>query len=417
MSNGEKIEKVKTSFQGNGSEKTKVRKTPHAYVIMLIIILIATILAFVIPSGTFDRVEDSATGKTLVIADSFKYVEKVYVNIFQAFQAIPKGIQKSSSIIAFIFLISGSVQIIKGTGALDAAIINLVRKLKGKDTPLLVVIIIIFSLLGAIFGFAEETMPFIALGVAMGTALGYDRVVGFHIVRTAAWVGFAGAFLNPFTIGVAQSIAELPLFSGLLYRLLCYAVFMIIGFWFILSYAKKVKEDPKNSIIYGYEGDKDFKLDENFNKFTTRHKLVLLVFLFNIIFLLVGVLKFNWYTTELAALFLGFGIICGLVGKLSPNQIAKEFTKGMSEVTFGAIIVGFARAIVVILEEGVVLDTIIYGLSRPLLNISSSVAGVGMFLVQWVINFFIGSGSGQAAATMPIMVPLSDIIGITRQTA
>lgn len=395
-------------------------RKPNAYVIIFILIILATLATWIIPSGQYERVKDEASGKTIVVPESFTYIEDSSVGIFKMLQAIPKGIKQSAGIIAFIFIISGSIQIIRGTGALDAGIIKLVEKLKGKDIPLLIIVTFLFTMLGAAFGFAEETIPFIPLGVAMAVALGYDRVVGFHIVRTAAWIGFAGAFLNPFTIGVAQSIAELPLFSGLGYRLICYIVFLIIGLWFILSYAKKVKKDPTKSILYGYKGDlnrKDLELNYENSEFTKKHSLVLILFLFNIILLIYGVIKYGWYTTELSALFLGFGILCGLVGGLSINQVAKQFTRGMAGVTFGALIVGFARAIVVILQEGAVLDTIIHGLAVPIMNVSSSIAIVGMFIIQSLINFFIGSGSGQAAATMPIMVPLSDVIGVTRQSA
>ncbi|NPV44725.1 MAG: putative basic amino acid antiporter YfcC [Firmicutes bacterium] len=395
-------------------------RNPNNYVIIFILIVLAMISTWALPAGEFDRQKDPNTGRTVVVPDSFHYIEPNRVDPFEMLQAIPKGIKETAGIIAFIFLISGSIQIVRGTGAIDAGIINVVQKMKGKDTPLLVVMMFLFSLLGAAFGFAEETIPLIPIGVAMAVALGYDRVVGFHIVRTAAFVGFAGAFMNPFTIGVAQGIAELPLFSGLGYRLICYGVFYLIGLWYVLSYAKKVKADPTKSIIYGYKGDverKDLELDMSQTEFTGTHRAVLLVLFVGIIFLVYGVIKKGWYTTELSALFLAIGLISGFVSRMPVNSIAKEFVKGMSGVTYGALIVGFARAIVVVLSEGQVLDTIIYYLSQPLMSVGSVTAAVGMFIVQSLINFFIGSGSGQAAATMPIMTPLSDVIGITRQTA
>lgn len=396
-----------------------IRK-PHNYVIIFMLILLAMLATWVLPPGEYNRVKDPKSGRTVVDPQSFKYLERSPVGPFQMLQAIPQGIKDSIGIISFVFLIGGSVQIIRGTGALDGAIVWMVNKFKGKDTLLLIAVSIVFSLLGAAFGFAEETIPFIPMGVALAVALGYDRVVGFHIVRTAAWVGFAGAFLNPFTIGVAQSIAELPMFSGLGYRLVCYAVFMAIGLWFILSYAAKVRKDPTASIIYGYEEEverKDLTVDLSSAVLGTRQKLALVVFLGTIVLLVYGVIKYQWYTTELSALFLGTGIIAGLVGGLTLNGIAREFVNGMRSVTYGAIVIGFARAIVVVLEKGKVLDTIIKGLSTPLIGVGSVSAAVGMFLVHSLINFFIGSGSGQAAATMPIMTPLSDIVGVTRQTA
>jgi len=394
-------------------------RNPNSYVIIFILILSAMIATWIVPAGQFERAKDAASGKTVIVADSFKYVESSPVGIFSMLKAIPQGVKDSIGIITFIFIISGSIQIIKGTGALDAGIIKVVTKLKGKDMPLLVIITTLFTLMGAAFGFAEETIPFIPLGVSMAVALGYDRLVGFHIVRTATWVGFAGAFLNPFSIGIAQSIAELPLFSGLGYRLLCYVIFLAISLWFILGYAYKVRKDPTKSILYGYEGergDQSFQLDFSQNTFTLRHKLVLLLFAINMGLLIFGVIKYEWYTTELSALFLGFGILCGFVGGLSPNNIAKQFCKGMAEVTSGAIVVGLARTIVVVLEQGVIMDTIIYGLSRPIMGAGPVIASIGIFVIQSLLNFFIGSSSGLAAATMPIMVPLSDLLGVTRQT-
>ncbi len=201
--------------------------------------------------------------------------------------------------------------------------------------------------------------------------------------------------------------------------MLCYAVYFIIGNWFILSYAKKVKADPTKSVLYGYKSQRnpeDFELKDT-GELTTRHKLVLLVFAASLVLLIYGVIKYGWYTTELSALFLGVGIVAGFVGGFKPNQLAREFTKGMKGVTYGALIVGFARAIVLIFEEGMILDTIVYAFSRPLMTMGASVAAVGMFIVQSFLNFFIGSSSGLAAATMPIMIPLSDVLGVTRQTA
>lgn len=393
-------------------------KNPHAYVIVFSLIIIAVILTWLVPAGQYDRIVDPASNRTVVDPDSFRIVESNGIGLFAMLQAIPRGIAESVSIITFIFIISGAIAVIRATGALDGGMLFLIDKLRGKDTLLLIIVTFLFSLVGAAFGFAEETIPFIPLGVALALGLGYDRVVGFHIVRTAAWIGFAGAFLNPFTIGVAQSMAELPLFSGILYRLLCYVIFYTIGMLFILNYAKKVKKDPAKSIIYGYEGDKnpdEFNL-HRIENFTLRHKLVLLIFAVNIFFLIFGVIKYAWYTVELSALFLGFGILMGIVGGLSPNSLAKELSKGMGGVTFGALIVGFARAIVIILQDGMVLDTIIHGMSTPLIGLGTSLSLVGMFIIQSLINFFIGSGSGQAAATMPIMIPISDVIGVTRQS-
>jgi len=394
-------------------------KNPHGYFIIFVLILIATLATWTLPAGEYERFKDPNSGKTIVDPESFHYVDPNPVDPFEMLQAIPTGFKQAAGIIAFVFIIAGAIQIIRSTGALDAGIIAMVNRLKGRDTPLLLAIMFVFALLGSVFGFAEETIPLIPLGVAMALALGYDRVVGFHIVRTAAWIGFAGAMLNPFTIGVAQSIAELPLYSGLWYRVICFLVFFTIGAVFILKYARDVRKDPKKSILYGYGGEEraEFNLNYEQQELTTTRKLILLVLFGGILLQIYGVIKYGWYTTEISALFLGLGIIAGLIAKMDPSKLFGEFVKGAKGVTYGALIIGFARAIVVILSEGKVLDTIIHGLATPLGSVGAASAGVLMFLIQSLINFFIGSGSGQAAATMPIMTPLADLIGVTRQTA
>lgn len=398
-------------------------KNPNAYVIIFLMILFCAFLTWVIPSGEFDRVEDVETGKNVVIPNSFKLVEDVNVGLFEALKAIPEGVTDAAGIIAFSFIVCGSIHVIRQTGAIDVVLVKLVGRFAGKDKALFIILPIIFSALGSLCGFNNEVVPFIPLGCAVAEALGYDKVVGFHLIKTSTWVGFAAATLNPFTIGVAQSISEVPLYSGIVYRVFCYLVFISITICFTMNYAKKVKQDPKNSILYGFEGSKKGQEQPKFDpndtdmKITKRHKLILLVFSINLIFVVYGSLKLGWGLTELAALFFGFSIICGLIAGFEPNKIAKELVTGMTNITFGAIIIGFARGASVILEKGVILDTIVYGLSKPLIGMPSIIAAILMFFVQTIINFFIGSGSGQAAAVMPIFAPLSDIIGLTRQTA
>lgn len=392
---------------------------PNAYVIIFLMILFSALLTWLIPSGEFDRVEDAATGKFVVIPESFKLVDNVTIGLFEALKSVPEGISSAAGIIAFSFIVCGSIHVIRTTGAIDAVLVKLVSKFKGKDMVLFIVMPMVFSALGSLCGFNNEVVPFIPLGCAIAKALGYDTVVGFHLVKTSTWVGFAAATLNPFTIGVAQSISEVPLYSGLGYRIFCYLVFMAITILFTLNYAKKVKEDPKNSIMYGIEeNDKGQEASFDADKeISPRQKAILAVFSINLILVIIGSLKWGWGLTELAAVFFGFSILCGLIAGYEPNKIAEELVVGMKNITFGAIIIGFARGISVILEKGVILDTIVYGLSKPLMGTSSVVAAVLMFFVQTIINFFIGSGSGQAAAVMPIFAPLSDVIGLTRQTA
>lgn len=401
-------------------KKKKIQfKNPSAYFTIMVLILIAVLATWLIPAGQYERVMDDVTGRELVDPESFQYIEDSPVGIFDAFVSIPKGIVNSAGIIAFIFIVSGSIEIVKATGAIDAGIRKLVDLFNGKDLPLLIGTMIIFSLTGSVLGFAQEAIPFIALGCAMATSLGYDRVVGFHIVRTSTWVGFAASTINPYVLSVPQQMAGLPQLSGLGYRVICYIVFMIVFGVFTIRYAKKVKADPTQSILYGYESSMDMKpidLSEDTAKFTGKHKIVLLIFTIGLLLVIYGATELGWGTNQMGAMLFLSAIICGFIGGMGPNAMASTFGKGMEMVTGGAVIAGFTGAIALILSDGQILDTIIYGLVQPLSHVNGVITVIGIFLIYALITFFIGSAAGRAAATMPIFIPLCDILGISRQT-
>lgn len=402
----------------NGINKQRKPFNPNGYTIIILLIALAVVATWVVPAGQYDRVKDAATGREVVDPLSFRYIERTPVGLFDAITAIPLGIKNMSGIIAFIFIVAGSTGIVKSTGAIDAGLLALVNKFKGKDASLLIATIIICSLAGSLLGFAQEIIPFIPLGVAMALSLGYDRVVGFDIVRTSTWVGFAASTINPYVVTVAQEMAGLPIMSGLGYRTVVYVIFMAISTIYFLYYAKKVKEDPKNSVIYNYESKEDqsqFKI-QDIGPLTTRHKLVLLIFSLGLIIAVYGIEGFGWGTDQMAAVLLIAGIVAGFAAGYSPDTIAKEFTTGMAGITSGALIAGFTGAIAIILKNGQILDTIVYALAQPLSQVSGVVTVIGMVLLYSIVTFFIGSSAGRAAATLPILIPLSDILGITRQT-
>ncbi|HHX03989.1 MAG TPA: YfcC family protein [Tissierellia bacterium] len=391
---------------------------PHSYFIIILLILISVIATWLIPAGSYERVTDPLSGREVVDPESFHYIERTPVGPFDAAVAIPQGIAASAGIIAFIFIVAGGIAVVKSTGAIDTGIVRLVKAFQGKDVPLLIITMFITSLLGTTLGFAQEMIPFIALGIAMATSLGYDRVVGFHIVRTACWIGFAASTINPYVVSVAQEMSGLPIMSGMGLRVVAYIVFMLISGWFFLSYAKKVKQDPQKSILHGYESTVDPKTFEvqDFGDFTLRHKLVLTIFAIGLLIMVWGAIQYGWGTNQMGATLFITSVLCGFAGGYGPNKVADEFSKGMVVVTGGALIAGFTRAIAIILSNGQILDTIVYGLSQPLMHVSGAVTSVGMTAMYSLLTFFIGSAAGRAAATLPIMIPLSDILGITRQT-
>jgi uncharacterized ion transporter superfamily protein YfcC len=281
---------------------------------------------------------------------------------------------------------------------------------------------LMFSLGGATFGMNEEIIPFVLIIVPICLALGYDSIVGVAIPLIGAHIGFASAFLNPFNVGIAQGIAEVPLFSGIGYRMISWAISTTVAILFLFWYARRLKKNPQISPMYNEDEArrKNEHFDEvynNNNHFSTRHKLVLLTFILSLILLVVGVIKFHWYIEEIAAMFFIMGIVVGIIGRLNSDDLIKAFVDGAKDLVGTALIIALARATLVLSRDANIIDTILYGLSPYIESSSPIFASQKMFVVQAVINFFVHSGSGQAALTMPIMAPLADLTGVSRQTA
>jgi len=393
-------------------------KVPHVYALLFIVIIGAAILTYIIPAGEYDRFVDEETGRTLVDPESFRFVDPEPVGFLDIFEAVQLGMIDAANIVFFIFIVGGAFGIIAATGAIDAGLGAAVRKLSKKDKILLIAIIVLFSIGGGTFGMAEETLVFIPIGVMLAKRLGYDAMVGLAVVSLGARVGFGSGLLNPFNVGVAHEIAELPMFSGLQFRLFWYAIFLLVTIVFIMRYAARVKADPTRSALAGLEDNDEYEVDEStIPDFTKIHALVLTAVVIGFAVLIYGVFALGWYINEIAAIFLAIGVIAGLIGRLGINGTARSFVKGARDITYGALIVGLARGILVVLEQGLIIDTIIYAGGTWLAVFPAVLAANGMLVFHTLLNILIPSGSGQAAATMPIMTPISDIAGITRQTA
>ena len=395
------------------NSKKKQVKNINAFVLIFCVIIISTILTYIVPAGEYDRVDKD--GRTLVVPDSFHFTDSSPVGFFNIFTSIHTGMVQGAGIIFFVLMVGGAFGILKATGALDALILTITKKLGNRELLLIPVLMLFFAAGGTLMGMAEETIIYIAIITPLAIALGFDAIVGFAIVSLGANIGFMSAIMNPFNIGIAQSIAELPTFSGIGLRLILLATFYIAGVLFVYRYAKKVKANPELRYLGNFETNK--KVVSTDTKLETRHKWVLAVFLLNFVVLIIGVLKFGWYITEIAGLFLLFGILIGFIGKLNPSKMADSFMDGAKEVIGGALIIGFAQAILVVVQDGKLMDSVLYYASSLLSHLTPALNAVGMFFVQLFLNFLVPSGSGQAALTMPIMAPLSDLVGVTRQTA
>ena len=400
-------------------EGTKEFKVPHTLVIISFILAIVAVATWVLPAGAYERIINDA-GRSVVVDGSFSYVEQTPQGIFSLLQAPLEGMMGASEIIAFLFVVSGAIAIITKTRAIDAGMTNAVKSFKGKEMLMIPVITGLFSIGGAVFGMTEEAIPFITMLIPLCLALGYDSIMAMAISYMGCIVGFATAMINPFSVGVAQNIANVQAGSGVGYRTLVWAVTTIVATLFLMWYGRRIKRNPELSPVYEIDQARREQLKESENEhieFTTRHKIILSLILFCLAGIVVGVLNFDFGIPEIAALFLATGIVSGLIGRLSLDDMANSFVSGAKDMIGAAVVVGFARGIVILAENGQIIDTILYQLSNFIGQLPSLVAGYVMFFVQMFINFFISSGSGQAALTMPIMAPLGELVGITPQTS
>ncbi|GAA0176684.1 YfcC family protein [Clostridium sediminicola] len=399
------------------------QKVPNAFVILFIILIIMSVLTYIVPSGEF-QTKMMDNGRMGVIPGSFSYIEKtpeMTVSLWDIFRAIPVGMVQAGSVMMIVFLAGGMFKILEETRVIESSIGITIKTIEEKNISkrmTLVILTLIFGFFGAAVGY-ENLIPFVPLGIMVALGLGYDLMVGAAVVIGGLSVGFATSPINPYSVGVAQAIADLPTFSGMGLRTTYCSIALIVLIHHTIKYAKKIEKDPSKSMVRGISTDGLQINKEKINSYSLdgRGKLILAIFLSFIVVVVGGVIKYKWYLTEISALFLLYGILIGIVAKFDSDKIVNTFIKGASQIVGGALIIGFARAIKVILDQGKIGDTIINSLAAPLGNFTPTISAILMTLVQGVINFFIPSGSGQAMATMPIIVPLSDIIGVNRQVA
>ena len=399
-------------------EKQKKKwKTPHTFVILVAIIIIAAIATYLIPAGEFTRFKDAATGKTLVDAGSYHRIASNPLNPLLIPSAIYTGIVKSASTITFMLIIGGAFEVITSTGALTALCKKLSKTFSKHKYAVIPVFLTLFSIFGFTMGMSSEVMIFVPIGITLALFLGLDKVTGTAMIALGAAVGFTAGILNPFNVGVAQDIAELPLFSGMAYRIVILVILLAATSAYIIIYAKKVAANPEKSVIYGIQEDTEYTFEDVSDSISKSQIAVLVIMAAGFGILIYGLSKKGWYFEEMSGLFIFMGIACGLVSGYGPSRIAKEFGNGAKGIVVGCLIIGIARTVEVILSDAKILDTIVYGIVNIVNVMPGSIKAVGMFICQSLINCVIVSGTGQAAVTMPLMVPVSDLVGISRQTA
>lgn len=397
-------------------------KIPHTYVIISCIVLLAFIATYLVPAGVYQRVLDPASGRNVIDPTTFQYVENTPVIFFSMtqpnlFTAFVKGLKNSAGIVFFTFLVCGSFNMMQKTGAIEGGIARIALLLRNKSMLLIPIVVFVFSIGGVTIGMNTEAIAFVPLGIVMARALGFDAMVGMSIVALGAGVGFVGGFVNPFTVGVAQQVSQLPIYSGMGYRVVVYVILYIVTCAYIIRYAHKVKSNPENSVVKELEKSDNFSIDfDALPKLTGAQKIVLGIFFIGFGTIIYGVLKYGWGTDELISVFLLMGISSSFVCGIGPSKTAENFIEGAKGVLFGALSIGIANAVLVVLQQGQVIDSILHSLSQAISHLPGYISVVLMYITQIFTNIFIPSGSGQAATTMPIMAPLGDLLGISRQT-
>ena len=405
----------------SNNTQTKKRKfnVPHTFVIIFTILVIVALATWIIPGGEYDRAKN-ALGRTVVVANSFHYVENSPKGIGDLLMAPLKGFTAKAEVAGFILIVGGAFAVIQRTNAINAGILKVVRALKGREILIIPIVMTIFSIGGAVIGMAEEAIPFAAIFVPLALALGYDSIVGMCLAFVGSAVGFSSAMINPFTVGIAKGIAETPIRAGFMYRTVTWAAFTAFAIAFVMWYANRVKKNPKLSIMYELDEERrrELNIENNMEEeFKSSHAAVLISLLLGFGLIIYGVLKYEWYIGEIAAVFIAIGIIAGLIGKISLNDIAETFIAGAKDLIGAAMVVGLANGIVTLANEAKIMDTILYGLAKVIEPLPTLLSGYAMLVVQSIINFFVGSGTGQAALTIPIMYPLGELVGISRETS
>ncbi len=395
-------------------------KSPDVFVIAFTLILLAAIATWVLPGGSYTRHKEVVNGaEREVVVPGTYHVEPSRPQVSAILLAPMLGFLRMGSIIGLIFVVGGAFNILNDTGAIAAGIRQLVKLLGNRSYLIIPIVMAVFSFFGGAYGMAEEAIPFALIFVPMAIALGYDSIVGVCLSFVAAGVGFSAGFLNPFTVQISQGIAGVPLGSGLQYRILVWFLATAVAIAWVMVYAARVKADPTRSPMFDLDRQRREELEKAEAEqvvFTWRHAACLLILFATVVGLIVGSTVFKWYMVEFAGLFFAMGVLSGIAGGIGPNKLAKSFITGAKDIGGAALIVAFAGGIVVILEDGHILDTILYGMASVTSHFGGVLAAQSMYVLQLVLNFFIPSGSTKAVLTMPLLAPLADLSGITRQT-
>ncbi len=402
---------------------------PHVLTLIFFLIIVVAVLTWILPSGEFERtIMETSTGERSVAVDgTYHTTEKILEDgtdlrqgISQILMAPGRGIQFAIEVLAFVFIIGGVFQIMAKTNALNMGIQKIVKKLGKKEILIIPILMLLFGLGGSTFGMSDELVPFYLLIMPVMFAMGYDSMTTFMTVCLSATVGYAASTINPFSVLVAQGIAGIQGNPQLVFRMIQWVIMMAVIIAFVTWRAMKIKKDPEKSITYQDDiaKKKEMASEIDFDQdITFRQKLVLATFVIGMVLVVVGLVKFGWYMNELSMCFFGMGILMGIFGGLNEKGIAEEFITGVKDIAFAAMVIGFCSGIMVIAQDGMIIDTILNALSNMIANSNNAMFVGVMYVVQTILTLLVPSSSGLAALSMPVMAPLCDLHGVNPEAA
>lgn len=393
----------------------KAEETTHPFLALLVILILIAVFANIIPSGQYERV--IVDGRTIVDPNSFHYIEKKMVGIDTFFLAFYHGFVNTAGLMALVFFVGAGFGVVTQIGLMETALKALVKKMKNIRFEFIAfVLMFLFALQCAFTGMFDLCLVFIPIVVPLCLSLGYDVMTGAAIVMVASCIGAGAAFTNPFFTAIAQKIAELPLYSGIEYRMICFAVLLVLGYAFVIRYARKVKNQPELSALAGVPLNYQ-ALDEVEAPFTPPLIRAGLVFVACFTFLIFGTIKFGFSFPEMSAIFAAMGLLSGLAYGASINRICEMFALGMKNMFMAGMVMIFARSILYIMDYAGIIDTIIRFFAGFVVGHDPIISAVSIYIMQTIMNFLIPSGSGQAMVTMPMIIPIADMSGVLRQVA
>ena len=381
---------------------------PHPLILLVLCVLVAAILTWVLPAGQYDRREDPVAQREIVVAGTYHSVPASPVGPFDALVAIPKGMADASSIIFYVFLVGGAFAVVERTGALAQLVNWLALRLAGRGLWVIPIVGFAFAWGGILIQMQEELIAFVPVLLLLARRLGFNALIAVAISLGAAAVGAAFSPINPFQVGIAQKVAGLELLSGWEFRSVALAAAWLIWIAGTMRFARRSRVPPEAAKATGAP-------DAGTPAAGRRQAAILAIVLLTFVAFVVGVIKYGWDFEQLSALFFLMGVVAGLVGRLGAGGTADGYVEGFRSMAYAGLLIGFARGIYIVLDEGHVVDTIVHGVFAPVAALPTTLAALGMMGLQALVHLPVPSTSGQAVLTMPLLVPLSDLIGLSRQ--